>query len=269
MEGKNIIDTGGSSGKSLKDIATSSNNRRQSFTPSLLAKSEVTRKEKLPNIDDKGNMLDISEYIEDIYSYYWLMEAQQDRSDYVILKAENEGFRLEAALRSISCLNCGGPAILGEMSFDEQHLRIENVRLKEEVLSDDEKRSLYDRYGESGLKGAGMGTGDFSNPFDLFESLFENMGGMGGGGRGTRTRAVDGEDECHMLMQSWVQQSKFQQYVDGMVDLKIPSGTQPGTTLVMAKKGVPLLNKSNLRGDQLVRVQVEIPKRLSGVKSES
>lgn len=51
--------------------------------------------------------------------------------------------------------------------------------------------------------------------------------------------------------------------VDGMVDLKIPAGTQPGTTLVMAKKGVPLLNKSNMRGDQLVKVQVEIPKRLS------
>lgn len=51
--------------------------------------------------------------------------------------------------------------------------------------------------------------------------------------------------------------------VDGMVDLKVPAGTQPGMTLVMAKKGVPLLNKKNKRGDQLVRVQVEIPKRLS------
>lgn len=51
--------------------------------------------------------------------------------------------------------------------------------------------------------------------------------------------------------------------VDGTVDLKIPSGTQPGTTLVMAKKGVPYLGKPNARGDQLVRVQVEIPKRLS------
>lgn len=51
--------------------------------------------------------------------------------------------------------------------------------------------------------------------------------------------------------------------VDGPVDLKVPSGTQPGTTLVMAKRGVPLLGKPNLRGDQLVRVQVEIPKRLS------
>ncbi|KAK6237980.1 hypothetical protein QUC31_003449 [Theobroma cacao] len=288
-----------------------------------------------------------------------------------------------------------------------------------EVLSDDEKRSLYDKYGEAGLKGAGMGMGDFSNPFDLFESLFEGMGGMGGmgmGGRSSRNRAVDGQDEYYSLVLNFkeavfgvekeieitrlescgtcngsgakpgTKPSKcttcggqgqvvssartplgvFQQVmtcsscggtgeistpcntcsgdgrvrrtkrislkvpagvdsgsrlrvrsegnagrrggspgdlfvvievipdpvlkrddtnilysckvsyidailgttikvptVDGMVDLKIPAGTQPNTTLVMAKKGVPVLNKSNMRGDQLVRVQVEIPKRLS------
>jgi len=51
--------------------------------------------------------------------------------------------------------------------------------------------------------------------------------------------------------------------VDGTVDLKIPAGTQPGTTLVMGKRGVPLLGKPNLRGDELVKVQVEIPKKLS------
>lgn len=28
-----------------------------------------------------------------------------------------------------------------------------------QVLSDDEKRSIYDKYGEAGLKGAGMGMG--------------------------------------------------------------------------------------------------------------
>lgn len=288
-----------------------------------------------------------------------------------------------------------------------------------EVLSDEEKRSLYDRYGEAGLKGAGMGTGDFSNPFDLFESLFEGMGGMGGmgmGGRGSRNRPIDGQDEYYQLVldfkeavfgvekeieisrlescgtcngsgakpgtkstkcstcggQGQVLSSArtplgvFQQVmtcsscsgsgeistpcntcsgdgrvrktkrislkvpagvdsgsrlrvrsegnagrkggapgdlfvildvipdpilkrddtnilytckvsyidailgttikvptVDGKVDLKIPAGTQPNTTLVMAKKGVPILNKSKMRGDQLVRVQIEIPKRLS------
>ncbi|KAI4341746.1 hypothetical protein MLD38_026432 [Melastoma candidum] len=309
------------------------------------------------------------------------------------------------------------PDVNKEPGAEQKFKEISNAY---EVLSDDEKRSLYDRYGEAGLKGAGMGTGDFSNPFDLFESLFENMGGMGGmgmGGRPSRNRAVDGQDEYFNLVlnfkeavfgtekeieitrlescstcngtgtkpgtsptkcstcggQGQVMSSArtplgvFQQVmtcsscggtgeistpcntcsgdgrvrrtkrislkvpagvdsgsrlrvrsegnagrrggspgdlfvvidvipdpvlkrddtnilytckvsyidailgttikvptVDGMVDLKIPAGTQPNTTLVMAKKGVPYLNKSNMRGDQLVRVQIEIPKRLSG-----
>ncbi|XP_042494674.1 chaperone protein dnaJ A7A, chloroplastic-like isoform X2 [Macadamia integrifolia] len=311
------------------------------------------------------------------------------------------------------------PDVNKESGAEKKFKEISNAY---EVLSDDEKRSLYDKYGEAGLKGAGMGMGDFSSPFDLFESLFEGMGGMGSmggmgmGGRGSRRRPVDGDDQIYNLVlnfkeavfgvekeieitrletcsncngsgakpgtkptkcstcggQGQVVSSArtplgvFQQVmtcntcggtgemstacntcggdgrvrrtkrislkvppgvdlgsrlrvrsegdagrrggapgdlfvvievlpdpvlkrddtnilytckvsyvdailgttikvptVDGMVDLKIPSGTQPGTTLVMAKKGVPLLNKSNMRGDQLVRVQVEIPKRLS------
>lgn len=58
-----------------------------------------------------------------------------------------------------------------------------------EVLSDDSKRSIYDRFGEAGLKGGaggfgggGAGPGDFTNPFDIFEQFFG--GGMGGGAAG-------------------------------------------------------------------------------------
>lgn len=40
--------------------------------------------------------------------------------------------------------------------------------------------------------------------------------------------------------------------VDGLVDLKIPGGTQPGTTLVMSKRGVPRLGASTSRGDHQV-----------------
>lgn len=31
------------------------------------------------------------------------------------------------------CTNCGGPAVIGEISLEEQHLRIENARLKDEL----------------------------------------------------------------------------------------------------------------------------------------
>ncbi|KAJ8506464.1 hypothetical protein OPV22_007350 [Ensete ventricosum] len=66
------------------------------------------------------------------------MKAQQDRADNVVLRAENESlkndnFRLHAAIRNVVCPSCGGPAILNEMSFDEQQLRMENARLKDEL----------------------------------------------------------------------------------------------------------------------------------------
>nr|XP_023904569.1 homeobox-leucine zipper protein MERISTEM L1-like isoform X1 [Quercus suber] len=66
------------------------------------------------------------------------MKAQHERHENSILKSENEKLRAEnnrykEALSNATCPNCGGPAALGEMSFDEQHLRIENARLREEI----------------------------------------------------------------------------------------------------------------------------------------
>lgn len=52
--------------------------------------------------------------------------------------------------------------------------------------------------------------------------------------------------------------------VDGPVELKIPAGTQPGTTLLMAKRGVPRLGQPGVRGNHQVHVRVTIPKSLSG-----
>ncbi|XP_047337920.1 chaperone protein DnaJ-like [Impatiens glandulifera] len=56
--------------------------------------------------------------------------------------------------------------------------------------------------------------------------------------------------------------------VEGSIDLHIPPGTQPGHVLVLAKKGVPKLNKSTLRGDHLFTVKVTIPKRISVMERE-
>lgn len=50
--------------------------------------------------------------------------------------------------------------------------------------------------------------------------------------------------------------------VDGTVKMKIPAGTQPGTDFKIKDKGVPDLNGRG-RGDHIVRVDVEIPKKLS------
>ncbi|KAH0436330.1 hypothetical protein IEQ34_026434 [Dendrobium chrysotoxum] len=66
------------------------------------------------------------------------MKTQHERQENGQLRAENERLRSEnlrykEALSNASCPTCGGPATLGEMSFDEHHLRIENARLREEI----------------------------------------------------------------------------------------------------------------------------------------
>ncbi|XP_075093704.1 homeobox-leucine zipper protein HDG2-like isoform X1 [Nicotiana tabacum] len=71
------------------------------------------------------------------------MKNQNERSELSSLRDENEKLRTEhvqirEALNNAtscpSCPICGGPQIsLGEMSFEENQLRIENARLKEEV----------------------------------------------------------------------------------------------------------------------------------------
>ena len=65
-------------------------------------------------------------------------QVHHERNDNSVLRTENEklkaeNFALRDAVRNLSCPNCGGPANIAEMSFDEQQLRIENVRLREEV----------------------------------------------------------------------------------------------------------------------------------------
>lgn len=97
------------------------------------------------------------------------------------------------------------PDVNKEADAEQKFKEISNAY---EVLSDDNKRAIYDRFGEAGLKG-GMGGGaggapgmDFSNPFDIFETFFGGgMGGMGGmGGYGAsgarmRNRPQAGEDQ--------------------------------------------------------------------------
>ena len=61
-----------------------------------------------------------------------------------------------------------------------------------QVLSDDQQRAVYDRYGKEGLQGGMGGGGGFGGAgFEDLGSIFEEMfGGFGGGGsRGRRQRA--------------------------------------------------------------------------------
>ncbi|MEA3227711.1 MAG: molecular chaperone DnaJ [Campylobacterota bacterium] len=66
-----------------------------------------------------------------------------------------------------------------------------------QCLSDDQQRSVYDRYGKEGLQGgAGRSRGRSSGGFDDLGSMFEEMfngGGFGGGGSGRRQNPADRE----------------------------------------------------------------------------
>lgn len=55
--------------------------------------------------------------------------------------------------------------------------------------------------------------------------------------------------------------------IDGKAKLKIPAGTQSETILRMRNKGLPILD-SSYKGDQLVKVHIEIPKKLSKKQTE-
>ncbi|KAJ3292061.1 Type I HSP40 co-chaperone [Borealophlyctis nickersoniae] len=67
-----------------------------------------------------------------------------------------------------------------------------------EVLSDPQKREIYDRYGEEGLQNDGRGDG--MSPEDLFSHLFGGgmFGGMGGG-RSRQSGPRRGKDMAHAL----------------------------------------------------------------------
>lgn len=56
--------------------------------------------------------------------------------------------------------------------------------------------------------------------------------------------------------------------LDGKVQLKIPTGTQSGTTFRLRGHGMPDLRHGD-KGDQLIRVEIEVPKKLTAKQREA
>ncbi|KAI4322545.1 hypothetical protein L6164_022227 [Bauhinia variegata] len=123
------------------------------------------------------------------------MKTQHERQENTQLRTENEKLRADnmryrEALSNASCPNCGGPTAIGEMSFDEHHLRLENARLREEIdrisaiaakyvgkpvmnypLPSVPPRPLELGVGGFGGQHAGMGGGDMYGAGDLLRSI--------------------------------------------------------------------------------------------------
>lgn len=82
-----------------------------------------------------------------------------------------------------------------------------------EVLSDPDRRQVYDAYGHAGLEGRGFhGFSNVDDIFasmgDIFEEFFGGMGSPFGGSHGGRTRARRGHDIRHDLNISFIDASK-------------------------------------------------------------
>ncbi|MDZ7924198.1 MAG: molecular chaperone DnaJ [Marinagarivorans sp.] len=101
-----------------------------------------------------------------------------------------------------------------------------------EVLSDDQKRGAYDRYGHAGVEGAtggGGGNGNFSDIFgDVFGDIF---GGGGGGRRGGPARGSDLRYTLDLNLEDAVKGTNVKIKVPTLVSCKPchGSGAKPGT----------------------------------------
>ncbi len=103
-----------------------------------------------------------------------------DRDYYDILGVQRSATQdeLKAAFRRMA--RQYHPDVNNSPTAEEQFKEVNEAYA---VLSDEQKRAAYDRYGRAGVQGMG-GTPDFTttNVYDFFEELLRSMGGMGGFG---------------------------------------------------------------------------------------
>ncbi|XP_078444427.1 homeodomain GLABROUS 11 [Wolffia australiana] len=118
--------------------------RYHRHTPKQIQTLEAMFKE-CPHPDEKQRMqLSRELSLEPRQIKFWFqnrrtqMKVQNERADNCSLRAENDRIRCEnismrEALRNVICPTCGGPPTTEDSFFDEEKLRMENVRLKEEL----------------------------------------------------------------------------------------------------------------------------------------
>ncbi|OIO58599.1 MAG: molecular chaperone DnaJ [Alphaproteobacteria bacterium CG_4_10_14_0_2_um_filter_63_37] len=124
----------------------------------------------------------------------------------------------------------------------EAEAKFKEINEAYEVLSDSQKRAVYDQYGHAGLNGAGAGgpggfsTGDFGGFADAFGDIFGDIFGGGGGGRGGQRQSHNAGSDLRYDLEV-----ALEEIAEGKtIEIEIPaivacdvcdgSGAKPGTS---------------------------------------
>ena len=144
------------------------------------------------------------------------------------------------------------------------------------VLSDEQKRANYDRYGTADGPG-GSGYVDINDIFggmgmdDLFSSFFG--GGAGGGARSRRERRR-GRDMAISLSVTLEEAALGCEIEvegimpDEVVKVTVPAGAQYGDTVSVNNYGMPRIGGGGSRGRLIVQLRVVVPTNLSNKQRE-
>jgi curved DNA-binding protein len=160
--------------------------------------------------------------------------------------------------------------------------RFKEINEAYEVLSDDDKRTMYDRFGtvnpQAGFGNAGPGGGVYTNvedlrdsPFgDIFDSLFGGLGGQrnrqrgnmdpgsfGFGGNMGKTGGSNIEQAVRITLQeAYHGATRMVTKGDRKLKVNIPAGATDGTKVRLAGEGNPGLG-GGITGDLILVVEVE------------
>lgn len=137
-----------------------------------------------------------------------------------------------------------------------------------EVLSDPERRSVYDAYGHEGLRSGGFppGGAGFGSIEDIFQAFF-------GGGLGFEVRRgpMRGQDLIQAVeltaVEAMLGQTVKVPSHEGEREIEIPAGTQHGARYGLRGHGLPG-SGGGPPGDLVIVIHVVIPSNLSEEQRE-
>ncbi len=132
-----------------------------------------------------------------------------------------------------------------------------------EVLSDPERRRIYDTHGHEGLRSGGFPPG--AAGFDSIEDILQAFFG-GGFGFEVRRGPIRGQDLVHAVeltaLDAMLGKSVRIPSHEGEREIEIPAGTQHGAQFALRGHGLPGSN-GGPPGDLVIVVHVIVPTNLS------